>query len=166
MIKLPTRSFSNSAGFNRLTSSWLQRQAMQKVIEKQNKVMEYNKLSFPMKFKSFWMTKKRRIFYVFVIFLANYYHWYDRFTKFVKRKVESNKFIYRRRWTLFYNPGLYNYKLIRDGFKQSSDLLHQHNVDKLAKLLLDVDGKLRYGFSRELIVRVLETEEMRNNFGK
>ena len=46
-------------------------------------------------------------------------------------------------------------------FEQKSELFEQSNVDKLAKLLYEVDGKLKYGFSRELIVRTLETEEMK-----
>ena len=59
-------------------------------------------LPFYLKFKYFWTLKKRRFFYVFLIYMA--YKYNERFTNWVKMRRAKAINKYKRRWLTRYNP--------------------------------------------------------------
>jgi hypothetical protein len=73
----PVRYFT----FNRLTAHYPQRKAMKYVLEELDKRTRYQILPFSTKCIQFWTLKKRRFFYLFLLYLVHRY--YERFTKWV-----------------------------------------------------------------------------------
>lgn len=75
---------------------------MKLVIKELQDRQRYTALSFLLKAKYFWTLKKRRFFYIFLIYMA--YKYNERFTNWVTmRKARAiNK--YKRRWLHRYNP--------------------------------------------------------------
>lgn len=77
---------------------------------------------------------------------------------------------FRLRWFYQYNPQSLTFDDFANEFTLSKDLsklnLPKEDVLQLQKLMLALDGKLKYGFSRELVANALQSEEMDAKYAK
>lgn len=98
------RAFSTTPnlGFNRLTQHYPSRQGMKLLIEDLQKRERYASLPFRLKFKYFFTLKKRRFFYMFLMFLL--YRYGEKTLNWIKRYRVRTVNKYKRRWIGRYSP--------------------------------------------------------------
>jgi hypothetical protein len=148
----------------------MNRKVMMEVIKKNNEATAQKVLPFTQKSYNFWMLKKRRFFYLFALSYMYKYDYPNRLVNWVKTKKENTYKKYSTRWIAKYNPSMISYDNISKDFHiktgQNEILLQQHNIDMLSAKILEVDFKLKkFGFSRELVSRVLRGGTLKAKYG-
>ena len=96
--------------------------------------------------------KKRRFFYMFLLYLV--YKYQARFIAWVKaRRLRSiNK--YKRRWITRYHPEAISYQTALDS-AFPGQAFSQEVTDRLGEAFVIADSTLKNGFSRQLVINVL-----------
>ena len=77
---------------------------MMEVIKKQNEAAQQKVLPFTERFYNFWMLKKRRFFYVFMVGWMYKYDWANRIRNWTRDKRDAYRVKFTTRWTSKWNP--------------------------------------------------------------
>ena len=124
---------------------------MNNMIIESNKKQAYYDLPFYTKFIRFFTHKKRRIGYIIILLLIQYYDGFRRSKNWVISKRHKTRKKYENRWTLKYSPEQYKYQTaVKTVFKPS--VITPENFEKLGKIFVEVDQVMLYGVSRQLII--------------
>ena len=119
------------------------------------------------KFSDIFVLKKRRIAYLMIGGLLYHYDVPGRVYRWFGRKRISMREKFRLRWFYQYNPTSLSFDDFQNEFtlhKEKNISLGQDDVLKLQKLMLKIDGKLKYGFSRELVANALQSSEIDDKY--
>jgi len=126
---------------------------MKLLIQDMQERQRYASLPFSTRFKYFFTLKKRRFFYLFLIYM--WYKYGERITTWVKnRRLRAiNK--YKRRWLTRFTPETVTYQTAIDTSYYTPAKLNKETADRLGEAFVRVDRQLKNGFSRQLIVNIL-----------
>ena len=110
-------------------------------------------LPFMTRFKLFFILKKRRFFYLFLLYL--WYRYGERVTTWTKNRKQRSINKYKRRWLTRFNPEAITYQTAIDTSYYRPQKFQREAAEKLGEAFIRVDRQLKNGFSRQLIVNVL-----------
>lgn len=99
----------------------------------------------PMRFYLFWTTKKRRIFYLVMLYCL--YHYSTRLRNFFSSRYHRTVNKYKKRWINRYNPEAILFST-PDDFNYVPQKISKENTDKLTATFLRGENMLKNGFSR------------------
>ena len=119
---------------------------MKLVIKDLQERQRYQALPFATKFKYFFTLKKRRFFYMFLMYM--FYKYYERVWNWMKNKRIRTINKYKRRWLSRYNPEAITYQTAIDAAYYLPSKLNAGDADRLGQEFIRVERQLKYGFSR------------------
>lgn len=111
---------------------------MKIVIKELQDRQRHAELPFLTKFKLFFTLKKRRFFYLFLIYL--YYRYHERFFNYVKTKKQKTINKYKRRWVTRFNPESITYQTaVETTYQGKPSKLSQETAARLGEAFIRVD---------------------------
>ena len=103
LLLFPHRAF----GYRAVTAEYAQRKTMHRLVEQMEEARNYAHLSLPRRIRLFFMEKKRRFFYVFLLFMT--FHYWSRVSMWVSARIERTSKKYRKRWIYRFQPTIIVY---------------------------------------------------------
>lgn len=124
-----------------------------KMVAEEHREKEYfNHLSTWTRIKLFFTRKKRRFFYLLLIYLT--FQYASGVFGFFTARVERSYRKYKKRWIQKYNPHIITYTTALETAYEPEKLSH-YSTERLSEAFIKVDRMLKHGVSRQLIINVL-----------
>jgi hypothetical protein len=110
-------------------------------------------LPWHLKFKYFFTLKKRRFFYMFLIYM--WYRYGERVRNWLKNKRIRTINKYKRRWLARFTPQAVFYQTAIEAAYVKPEKLTREQADRLGAMFIEADRRLSHGCSRQLVVNIL-----------
>jgi alpha-galactosidase/6-phospho-beta-glucosidase family protein len=138
---------------------------MKLVIKEFHERQRHSELPWQTRFKLFFTLKKRRFFYLFLIYM--YYKYHERAFNYMRTRKQRSINKYKRRWLSRFNPEAATYQsAVETTYQGRPAKLSQETGDRLGEAFIRVDRQLKNGFSRQLLINILNRVSFmaRNNY--
>ena len=139
--------------FEKLTSHYRERKNFKFALEDMREKTYFNHLSTWTRIKIFLSTKRKRFFYLFLIFLT--FNITSNLAGFIIARLERSARKYKKKWIFNKNPLLMTYQSAVDTLYEPKAMTTV-STDRLSEAFLKYDRVLKDGMSRLLILRVME----------